>query len=425
MKNAGKKLVLFTAGFPFGSAEQFLETEIRYLCEAFDTVLIVPKERRGPMRNVPSNAVVDDSFHFSQPKTLLYRSKIILRSLISENFYKEALAHREALYKPSYLRVLMSFIDASLQMRSWIGENTDKRLIDAKGTVFYTYWLGDLTLGLATAGNDLFRRKIVSRAHGIDLYEERSVPPYLPCRKMIFKNISRVYAVSIDGKSYLSRKYPDCRDIIGVSRLGVDDPGFDAKPSRDGVFRILSCSFAVRVKRIDLIIRGIAELAVRDPMRKIEWTHMGDGPLRLELEKLAREIFPPNVLFRFTGLLENRQVIEFYRDNMADVFLNVSGSEGIPVSVMEAQSCGIPVIATPVGGVPEIVDNENGLLLGADPAPADVADALWVFMAGQVDVKDKKERSKETWRSQFDAKKNYTEFAMELLELLESQNVLN
>ena len=43
-----------------------------------------------------------------------------------------------------------------------------------------------------------------------------------------------------------------------------------------------------------------------------------------------------------------------------DLFLTVSANEGIPVSIMEAQSFGIPVIATDVGGISEIVNNVNG-----------------------------------------------------------------
>lgn len=413
MKDAGKTLVLLTAGFPFGSGEQFLETEIRYLCEAFEKVIIVPKERKPPMRTVPSNAAVDGSFHFYQAKTFSYRAKTVLRCLLSACFYRELFARPGAIYGISRLRVLMPFIDAALQTRAWFGKNLAEKSIGLENTVFYTYWFGDQTLGLAISGRGSLRPATVSRAHGIDLYEERSDPPYLPCRKEILKGVKRVYAVSDNGKRYLSRRHPERSAVIGVSRLGVDDPGFDSAPSSDGVFRVVSCSFLVPVKRVDRIVGGLAELALRHPDRKIEWCHIGEGPLRWGLEAMAGRTLPPNVSSRFAGLFENREVINFYRDNMVDVFINVSESEGVPVSIMEAQSCAIPVIATAVGGASEIVNNESGFLLGADPGAADIADALEAFMPPRANG-EKKNRSKENWRGSYDARKNYSGFVMEL-----------
>ncbi|NMC40567.1 MAG: glycosyltransferase, partial [Bacteroidales bacterium] len=54
-------------------------------------------------------------------------------------------------------------------------------------------------------------------------------------------------------------------------------------------------------------------------------------------------------------------------------FINVSSSEGVPVSVMEALSFGIPVIATDAGGTSEIVNNTNGRLIPVDFDPKDLA----------------------------------------------------
>lgn len=65
---------------------------------------------------------------------------------------------------------------------------------------------------------------------------------------------------------------------------------------------------------------------------------------------------------------QNQQVYDYYKSNKVDVFVNVSYSEGLPVSLMEASSFGIPVIATDVGGSAEIIDKEqkNGFLLDKD-----------------------------------------------------------
>ncbi len=51
------------------------------------------------------------------------------------------------------------------------------------------------------------------------------------------------------------------------------------------------------------------------------------------------------------GGISNAEVFQFYRDNKVDLFVNASTSEGLPVSIMEAISFGIPSIATNVGGL--------------------------------------------------------------------------
>jgi colanic acid/amylovoran biosynthesis glycosyltransferase len=108
--------------------------------------------------------------------------------------------------------------------------------------------------------------------------------------------------------------------------------------------------------------------------------------------------------------------LKYYNNNDIDVLVNVSHSEGIPVSMMEAQSCGIPVCAKNVGGVPEIVDNDNGVLLSEDVKPAGLAESLILF--SNPDYRNKKsELSRRNWKWNFDAEKNYTEFAKRIKNL--------
>ncbi|WP_241380179.1 glycosyltransferase, partial [Escherichia coli] len=64
------------------------------------------------------------------------------------------------------------------------------------------------------------------------------------------------------------------------------------------------------------------------------------------------------------------------RDLKPSVFVNLSSSEGLPVSMMEVASLGIPIIATGVGGVGEIVSSDNGHLLPAEFTDAQASDAL-------------------------------------------------
>ena len=156
----------------------------------------------------------------------------------------------------------------------------------------------------------------------------------------------------------------------------VGDPKFVTPSSADGVFRILSCSFCRPVKRIDLMIEGIAALGRAEPARSFQWIHIGDGPEKKSLEDRARSELPKNVAYELRSYPGRSGLLEYYRSNPVDVFINTSKSEGTPVTIMEAISVGIPIVATSVGGNVEIVTDENGIVISADPMPQEIAGAV-------------------------------------------------
>ena len=91
---------------------------------------------------------------------------------------------------------------------------------------------------------------------------------------------------------------------------------------------------------------------------------LGRGELEGELRKLARELDIESRVV-FTGFVENVQ------DHLvnADVFLLSSDYEALPLAVLEAMAAGLPVIATDVGGLRDIV-TDNGILVPADDTEA-------------------------------------------------------
>jgi glycosyltransferase involved in cell wall biosynthesis len=73
-----------------------------------------------------------------------------------------------------------------------------------------------------------------------------------------------------------------------------------------------------------------------------------------------------NISFQLMGNVKNEEIQKYYSLNQVDLFINVSEYEGIPISIMEAMAYGIPCLATNVGGVREIVNDDNGFLLNKD-----------------------------------------------------------
>jgi glycosyltransferase involved in cell wall biosynthesis len=149
------------------------------------------------------------------------------------------------------------------------------------------------------------------------------------------------------------------------------------------------------------------------PDRRFQWTHVGDGPEREKIEALAMSVLPSNVTWRRLDYGGPQALMDFYRGDPIDVFVNTSASEGTPVSIMEAISCGMPVIATSVGGNVEIVGPSNGLLLSANPEPKEIAEAF-----NRVnELPELRAGSRAKWEADYSARKNYERFATRLLEL--------
>jgi len=263
---------------------------------------------------------------------------------------------------------------------------------------------------------------VVSRGHRGDLYEDRSDFRALPGRRRTLAGLATLFLVSEYGRQYVSNRYPE-ETKYNLSRLGVPDPLGTSRASDDGVFRVVSCSFTNAVKRIDLLLAGLIVLAERRPNQSFEWTHIGAGQLWDQIAERARADSPNNLSCRLTGHLNNKQVISEYLTNPFDVFVNVSSSEGVPVSIMEAQSCGIPVIATEVGGSAEIVSTANGALLPPNPSPACIASAVAQAIEWPNSGLDRRIASKENWRVNYNSNTNYSKFAKALSALAQERAI--
>lgn len=111
------------------------------------------------------------------------------------------------------------------------------------------------------------------------------------------------------------------------------------------------------------LLRAAAVLAARRP--EVRWVVFGEGPLRAELEAERRRL-------GLAGVVALPGFTERIGEALAllDVFVLSSYLEGLGTSVLDAQAAGVPVVATAVGGVPEIVaDGATGWLVPArDPA---------------------------------------------------------
>jgi glycosyltransferase involved in cell wall biosynthesis len=141
---------------------------------------------------------------------------------------------------------------------------------------------------------------------------------------------------------------------------------------RDGEQVLLAVGRLSREKAHADLLRAVALLArTSSSIRNLRVVIVGEGPEGGALKHLARQLgISDHVVF--AG--QTSDVAPFYA--AADVFVLPSHSEGSPYVLLEAMAAGVPVVATAVGGVPEIVTNEESALLVAPRNEAAMAGAL-------------------------------------------------
>jgi glycosyltransferase involved in cell wall biosynthesis len=159
---------------------------------------------------------------------------------------------------------------------------------------------------------------------------------------------------------------------VMVSRCGVDIERF--RPGRDRAddrFHILFVGRIVVEKGIPVLLDAAEQLHRRGVAFVL--TLVGDGELRGAFEASVRRRGLTDRV-RFVGAVGHDQIVSYYQD--ADVFCMTSFGEGLPVVLMEALACEVPVVTPWLSGIPELVEHGvTGLLV--PPARADLlADAL-------------------------------------------------
>lgn len=412
-------LVLFSSSYPYGTAtdQTFLKEEIQYLATTFEKVVLVPRKCEGQRLPVPHNVIVADGYSSFLKNPL--KPYLVLKIFTSNIFYRDLATRPSIIYKPQLLFRLIVFLAGAYLTETWVTRWMEEQHLHIRDCIFYTYWFDQAAMGIGMIKRTCPDIKLVSRAHGYDIYEELYFPFYWPCRLQALSTLDKLFPASEDGVSYFKEKYPQFAPIVESALLGVKDPGFQTNQSTDRVFRIVSCAQIVPLKRIDLLLEGIACAARMRPEQKFEWLHFGGGKSRDALIRMAKEKFPHNAIGNLPGNVPNREILKHYTEKPVDVFVNLSTTEGIAVSIMEAISCGIPVIATSVGGSPEIVSERNGLLLPINPSPEEVAQAL-LHLCDNPEIRySMRKESRKVWHESYNADINFRLFAERLKSIRE------
>lgn len=393
-------LLLLTKFYPYGTGEAFIENEIEIAAKFYDEIIIIACEatetntnvRKLP-RNVTSYGIAPSS-----------KIEDMIVGVIKHN--KFCTAFKDEIHSCGDLpqkAFLTYFEEKSNRIFSTINAKVDLKEFTQVPYLIYSYWFFTTARVGMLISEEYSPKAMFTRAHRYDLYEKQNKLNYLPYRKLFLSKYNFVFPCSENGTRYLKERYPFQSANVLTSFLGTLDHGRGVSSS-DGILRIVSCSRVEPVKRVGLIVDALKELESTD--LKIEWTHIGDGS---ELDKLKNYVNHnlKRVRVVFRGNMKNADIMKLYATAPFDVFVNVSSSEGLPVSIMEALSFGLPCIATDVGGTSEIViDNITGKLIPGNFTPEMLANCIKEIAASD-DKEVIRNNCRQYWETNFRAIPNY------------------
>lgn len=393
-----KTLLFFTDKYPLSrTQEAYIDNELSYLLTRFNKIVFIPVDASGTSRiNIENTEVLDIHKQVIVSKwKLVSHIKLIVAFLLLEAKNKKS---GGLIFN---LRKIFNAINYSESVKSYMAKNN----LNESNTVLYSYWFYHWSLVCAVLKYDNPLLKAFSRAHLNDLYVEFNQNQFTGVK---LHYLNAVFPISNHGTNYLITQFSKYQEKVKTHYLGVNNLGINSLNFDKDKFIVASCSAIRSEKRIDKIVETLKHIDF-----PITWIHFGDGPC-MQMVKDACEKLPNHIHVELKGFTPNHIVKDYYLKNQINLFLNFSSAEGLPVSIMEIISFGIPVMATAIYGTPEAVPEMVGELIDLDLDPVKVASKITDFKNSHKNTDEFRVGVRQFWEKNFNAKDNYIHFSNEL-----------
>lgn len=404
-KVKNKTLYFFTNSFPYGG-ESFVGNEIEAQAREYSQIVLIPSAKGQVKNSLPANVeVVNLELAKLSRWSLLAKNLPLIIKIFSLD-YKRNTDKAGVKKKWRYnLSVLLNTIAISESLKQLVEKDRGEK-------AFVSFWMDQWSLALSILKYKGIIKNFFYRVHQHDLYVDGHPDYYIPFRFFNMQQASGVFPDSERGVAFLKSLnfFPQ---KIKTGHLGVPDRG--TNPFSDKEFVMVSCSALVARKRVELIADVLS--LVKIPVTWIHFGKIGDSPESFTNLEARCKSLPSNIKVILKGDVSYPELIKFYQEQPVNLFIALSRAEGLPVSIMEAVSFGIPVLATDTMGIKDIVGEETGILIDIDTKKEAIAGLIESFMSGSKNTPEFRKTVKAFWSKKFNSERNYSIFNQCIEEL--------
>jgi glutamine amidotransferase len=419
------RLAVFVEDYPYSTGEPFFHAELKELIPQFDEIRVICKHAVARRKSPPDFALPEGVELIelnSRPSTW---SKVLslVWVLVSGRWFSifKDLRRTKTPLNVYTFKVALAYMESAARMEKELAQAWKGPL---KGWIWYSYWCDDAAYLLAQWQKKGKIDRSFCRVHNTDVYMERHPFAYLPFRKFIHEQLSGILAISDHARRYLWVQTPRASSRILLSRLGV--PSQEAIPAANGnPFRLLSLSKISPVKNLEGLMQALSQWDGPE----IEWHHFGSASkaqygneIQHKMQELATA--NPRIQVHAHGFVPPDEMMQRIRALQPHALINTSFFEGIPVSMMEVSSLGIPVLGPEICGVPELVlDGVSGFFLNPNQ-PESILQALKKLLAlDETEYKALRQGSWQVQRRAFQDRSNFRQLVSQLKGEAEPQLV--
>ncbi len=247
------------------------------------------------------------------------------------------------------VKKLLVLCKAILQFQYWMLFHPEIKIVHVQGSVGASFWRKAIFIYIAK----FFHKKVVWHMHAgrfAVFYQQHRYA----VRKVVDKS-DVIIALSEYWKEYFKNEFPTKR--VEIIKNVISAPVVHKQQT--GYFTLLFLGLLGKNKGIYDLLECIRDHKV-EFQGKLKLYIGGNGEIE-HVKQLIKEYGIADIVI-FEGWVSGDKKIELL--NKSDAYILPSYKEGLPISILEAMSYGMPIISTPVGGIPEIVSNgENGYLV--------------------------------------------------------------
>lgn len=363
------KILYITANVPFGKGEPFVLTELLALKKLNVDLLVVPRDRSEKIFHGEAESIIRNTLNIPW---FNLRILVSLMTCMFKRPHQFILLLNEVFIKARCLKVgikNMIILPKALHVA--------ERIKGLKVSHIHAHW-ASTTSTMAYIVSAVTGIPWSFTAHRWDIQENNLL-------EQKSKSASFVRVISEKGREELLKiaRDPSLAAKVHVIHMGVNIPDEDVvTDNRDAVFSFLCPANFKPVKGHKYLFEACRSLSGRGLVFKC--LIAGSGPLERDLQDRVRTMGLDKCVL-FLGELPHDRILRLYREKeiqtvvLPSIETEDGEKEGIPVSLMEAMSYGIPVISTDTGGIPELIGDGSGISVKQQNAAA-IAEELGRLM---------------------------------------------